>query len=80
MLQKLEGDGKAFVHAGGTVVKRDLNGEKLLVDTGCLVAFESQLEYSIERAGSLKSMFFGGEGLFGEGFVSLDAGVAPISG
>lgn len=64
ILQKLEGDGMAFVHAGGTVVEKELNGEKLLLDTGCLVAFTPGIEYSIERAGNLKSMFFGGEGLF----------------
>jgi len=64
ILQKLEGDGLAFVHAGGTIVKRDLRGETLLVDTGCLVAFTPGIEYSIQRAGNLKSMVFGGEGLF----------------
>ncbi len=64
ILQKLVGDGMAFIHAGGTVVERQLNGETLRVDTGCIVAFEPHIEYSIERAGNLKSMFFGGEGLF----------------
>ena len=64
ILQKLIGDGKAFVHAGGTVIKKELRGETLRVDTGCLVAFTEGIEYNIERAGSLKSMFFGGEGLF----------------
>lgn len=64
ILQKLCGDGKAFVHAGGTVIEKELNGEALRVDTGCLVAFSPGIEYSIERAGNLKSMFFGGEGLF----------------
>ncbi|MBR9801411.1 TIGR00266 family protein, partial [bacterium] len=64
ILQKLEGDGKAFVHAGGTVIKRKLNDETLRVDTGCLVAFTPGIDYDIARAGSLKSMFFGGEGLF----------------
>ena len=54
----------AFLSVGGTVVERELQGEKLLVDTGCLVAFEPSVEYSIERAGNLKSMVFGGEGLF----------------
>jgi uncharacterized protein (AIM24 family) len=55
----------AFVHASGTIVKRELRGgESLRVDTGCLVAFTPGVEYSIERAGNLKSMFFGGEGLF----------------
>ncbi len=64
ILQKLNGDGMAFVHAGGTVVRKELNGEKLLVDTGCLVAFTNGVKYDIQRAGNLKSMVFGGEGLF----------------
>lgn len=64
ILQKLKGDGKAFVHASGTIIERELKGETLRVDTGCLVAFSPGIEYSIERAGNLKSMFFGGEGLF----------------
>jgi uncharacterized protein (TIGR00266 family) len=64
ILQKLEGDGKAFVHAGGTFIEKELNGDTLLVDTGCLVGFTRGIEYDIQRAGGLKSMFFGGEGLF----------------
>ncbi len=64
ILQKLSGDGMAFIHAGGTVVKRELNGETLRVDTGCIVGFTGNISYDIERAGNLKSMFFGGEGLF----------------
>lgn len=64
ILQRIRGDGMAFVHAGGTVIKKELNGETLRVDTGCLVAFTPGIEYSIERAGNLKSMFFGGEGIF----------------
>lgn len=64
ILQRLRGDGMAFVHAGGTVIKKQLNGETLRVDTGCIVAFTQGVDYSIERAGNLKSMFFGGEGLF----------------
>ena len=64
ILQKLNGDGMAFIHAGGTVVRRELKGEKLLVDTGCLVGFTKGVDYSIQRAGNLKSMVFGGEGLF----------------
>ena len=59
-----KGDGRAFVHAGGTVIKKKLNNETLRVDTGCLVAFTTGIDYDIQRAGSLKSMFFGGEGLF----------------
>jgi len=64
ILQKLQGDGLAFVHAGGTVIERTLNNETLRVDTGCVVAFESQIDFDVERTGSLKSMVFGGEGIF----------------
>ncbi len=64
ILQKLNGDGMAFVHVGGTVVKKELRNEIIRVDTGCIAAFTSGIDYSIERSGSLKSMFFGGEGLF----------------
>ena len=64
ILQKLKGDGLVFLHAGGTVVERELKNESILIDTGCIVAFTEGLNYSIERAGNLKSMFFGGEGLF----------------
>jgi uncharacterized protein (TIGR00266 family) len=64
ILQRLNGDGRAFIHVGGTVVKKELRGEMLLVDTGCLAAFSQGIEYSIQRAGNLKSMVFGGEGLF----------------
>ncbi|BFL84570.1 hypothetical protein LFREDSHE_30200 [Shewanella baltica] len=53
-----------FIHAGGTLVKKELRGETLRVDTGCLVGFTPGIDYDIERAGSLKSMVFGGEGLF----------------
>jgi uncharacterized protein (TIGR00266 family) len=64
ILQRLKGDGMAFVHIGGTVIKRELNNEILRVDTGCIAAFTTGIDYSIERAGNLKSMVFGGEGLF----------------
>jgi len=65
ILQRLRGDGKAFIHIGGTVIKRELKaGETLRVDTGCVAAFTSNVSYDIERAGNLKSMVFGGEGLF----------------
>nr|WP_320017455.1 TIGR00266 family protein [uncultured Desulfobacter sp.] len=78
ILQRLEGDGMAFVHAGGTIVKKELNGKRLMVDTGCIVAFSQGIEYDIQRAGGLKSMFFGGEGLFlatleGQGSVYLQS-------
>lgn len=64
ILQRLRGDGMAFVQAGGTIVKKELKGETFRVDTGCIVGFTPGIDYSIERAGNLKSMFFGGEGLF----------------
>jgi len=64
ILQRLRGDGMAFVHVGGTVVKKELRNELVRVDTGCLVAFTSGVAYDIEMVSGLKSMFFGGEGLF----------------
>lgn len=64
ILQRLSGDGLAFIHAGGSVVKKELVNETLRVDTGCLVAFTSGVDYNIEMVKGLKSMFFGGEGLF----------------
>jgi len=64
ILQRLRGDGRAFLHAGGTIVKKELHNEIIRIDTGCIVAFSPGLDYSIERAGNLKSMIFGGEGLF----------------
>ena len=64
VLQKLEGDGLIFLHAGGAVVERQLQNETLRVDTGCLVGFTQGIDYDIQRAGGLKSMIFGGEGLF----------------
>jgi len=64
ILQKLEGDGMAFAQAGGTIIKKELQGETLRVDTGCLVGFTNGVEYDIEMAGGLKSMLFGGEGMF----------------
>ncbi|MCP8463486.1 TIGR00266 family protein [Pseudomonas sp. ZM23] len=63
ILQKLEGDGLVFVHAGGTVIRRELNDETLRVDTGCLVAFTDGIDYDVQLAGGLRSMLFGGEGL-----------------
>jgi len=64
ILQRLSGDGMAFAHAGGTVVRKELNGETLRLDTGCLVAFDEGIDYDIEMVSGLKSMFFGGEGLW----------------
>jgi uncharacterized protein (TIGR00266 family) len=64
IMEKLEGDGKAFIHAGGTVIERHLNNETLRIDTGCVVAYEPSIDFSIETTGSLRSMVFGGEGIF----------------
>ncbi len=65
ILQKLEGQGLAFIHAGGTIVSRDLKpGETLRLDTGCLVAFEPRVTYDIQWIGGFKTALFGGEGLF----------------
>jgi uncharacterized protein (TIGR00266 family) len=65
IMQRLKGDGMAFMHAGGTVVKRELRaGESLRVDTGCLVALTRDVDYNIEFVGNVKSALFGGEGLF----------------
>ncbi len=65
IMQKLEGDGWAFMHAGGTIVERQLQaGEILHVDTGCVVAFEPSVEFEIQQAGNVKTALFGGEGLF----------------
>ncbi|MEN9316655.1 MAG: hypothetical protein RIS35_3048 [Pseudomonadota bacterium] len=65
IMQKLEGDGLAFVHAGGTVVKRALApGEVLRVDTGCLVALAGEVDFDIQYVGKVKTALFGGEGLF----------------
>ncbi|MBF7730625.1 TIGR00266 family protein [Pseudomonas sp. N040] len=63
ILQRLEGDGLAFVHAGGTLIRKQLDNETLRLDTGCLVAFSSGIDYDIGLAGGLKSMLFGGEGI-----------------
>lgn len=69
IMQKLEGDGWVFVHAGGTLVERTLApGEKLHVDTGCLAALQDSVSYDVVQAGGLKTMLFGGEGVF---FVDL---------
>lgn len=64
ILQKLEGDGKAFMHAGGTVIERRLNNESLKIDTGCVVAYTPGIDFNIEKSGNLRSMVFGGEGIF----------------
>ncbi|MCG3196240.1 MAG: TIGR00266 family protein [Candidatus Omnitrophica bacterium] len=65
IMQRLEGDGMVFMHAGGTVIERRLGpGELLHVDTGCVVAYEGGVEMDIQQAGNIKTMLFGGEGLF----------------
>ena len=65
IMQRLDGDGMAFVHAGGTVVKRDLQpGQTLFVDTGCLVAMTPNVNFEIQYVGKIKTALFGGEGLF----------------
>jgi uncharacterized protein (TIGR00266 family) len=65
ILQKLEGDGLAFVHAGGTVLRRELQpGQTLFVDTGCLVAYTPNVNFEIQYVGKIKTALFGGEGLF----------------
>ncbi|HEX8270935.1 MAG TPA: TIGR00266 family protein [Flavobacterium sp.] len=65
IMQKLEGDGMAFVHAGGTLAKRELaSGEVLKVDTGCIVGFTKDVDYDIEFIGGIRNSVFGGEGLF----------------
>lgn len=69
IMQKLEGDGMAFVHAGGTLARKELGpGEVLKVDTGCIVGFTKDIDYDIEFVGGIKNTIFGGEGLF---FASL---------
>ena len=79
ILQRLHGDGWAFVHAGGTIIKRVLApGETLRVDTGCLVAFAESVDYNIQFIGGFKNALFGGEGLFfatlqGPGIVYLQS-------
>lgn len=65
ILQKLEGDGMAFLHAGGTIIKKQIvQGETMRIDTGCLVAMTSGVNFDVQFAGDIKSGLFGGEGLF----------------
>lgn len=79
IMQKLEGDGLAFLHAGGTIIKKDLKaGEMIKIDTGCLVAMTDTVDYDVQFVGDIKSGIFGGEGLFlatlkGEGSVWLQS-------
>ncbi len=65
IMQRLQGDGLAFIHAGGSIYERELKpGEVLRVDTGCIVAFQPTVDYDIQMVGGVKTAFFGGEGLF----------------
>jgi uncharacterized protein (TIGR00266 family) len=65
IMQRLQGDGLAFVHAGGTLVEKNLKpGESLRIDTGCIVAFQPSVSYDIQYVGKIKTALFGGEGLF----------------
>lgn len=65
ILQKLEGDGLAFVHAGGALIEKNLQaGETLRVDTGCVVAFTSNVDFDVQFVGGIKTALFGGEGIF----------------
>lgn len=64
ILQRIEGDGMAFIHSGGSVIERELHGETIRVDTGCVVGFTGGIDFNIQQSGNLKSMVFGGEGLF----------------
>lgn len=65
IMQKVEGDGMAFLHAGGTIIEKELTpGETLKIDTGCIVGFTSNVNYDIEFVGGIKNTFFGGEGVF----------------
>lgn len=78
IMESISGDGMAFLHAGGTIVKKVLRDETIYVDTGCVVAYTKGIDFDIERAGGLKSMIFGGEGLFlaklsGRGVVYLQS-------
>ena len=79
ILQRLQGDGMAFIHAGGTIVQRQLKqGETVRVDTGCLVALSPSVDYDIKFVGGFKNALFGGEGLFlahltGPGLVCLQS-------
>lgn len=83
IMQKLEGDGMAFVHAGGTIIEKKLNhGDLLRVDTGCIVAFTGSVDYDIQFVGGIKNTIFGGEGVFfaalsGQGTVWIQS--LPIS-
>ena len=64
-MQRLQGDGWAFIHAGGTLYERELSpGESIRVDTGCVVAYQPGVDFDVQYVGNIKSAIFGGEGLF----------------
>ncbi len=79
IMQKLEGDGLVFLHAGGTIIRKKLTaGQMLKIDTGCLVAMTKGISFDVQLASDIKSAFFGGEGIFfgtlsGEGEVWLQS-------
>ena len=78
ILQKLVGDGRVFVHACGGIILKKLQNESLRIDTGCIVAFTKGIEYDVQLTKGLKSMFFGGEGMFlatlsGTGYIWLQS-------
>jgi uncharacterized protein (TIGR00266 family) len=64
ILERIHGDGMAFIHSGGVVMEKELNNETLRIDTGCIVAYEPQLSFDVQSAGGLRSIIFGGEGMF----------------
>lgn len=64
ILERIQGDGLAFIHSGGVVMEKTLTNETLRIDTGCIVGFEPQLNFDIQTSGGLRSMVFGGEGMF----------------
>jgi len=79
IMQRLSGDGWVFVHGGGTIVERTLKpGEELHVDTGCLAAMTPDVDFDLERAGSIKSMVFGGEGVFFARLKGPSSGVGKV--
>ena len=64
VLQSIEGDGNVFIHAGGTIVEKELKNETIYIDTGCIVAFTKGIDYDVKATSSIKTMMFGGEGIF----------------
>ena len=78
ILERLRGDGMVFLHAGGTIVRKQLAGQTIRIDTGCIVSFTPGISYDIEQAGNLKSMFFDSENVFlatlrGNGVIMLQS-------